>query len=108
MGQNFLTDEPTLERIAAAAALLPGDAVLEVGPGTGNLTRHLLAAGAAVTAVEKDGALCEALARDLAQAGSSAWPGGVGRRGACAFTIHPARPASCRASQPAGRLLAWP
>ena len=36
---------------------MPGRTVLEIGPGTGNLTRHLLAAGSRVVAVEKDDAL---------------------------------------------------
>lgn len=35
--------------------------MLEVGPGTGNLTRHLIALGARVTAVEKDDALAARL-----------------------------------------------
>jgi 16S rRNA (adenine1518-N6/adenine1519-N6)-dimethyltransferase len=54
LGQNFMMDESVLEAITAAAALSPGDPVLEVGPGTGALTRHLLDTGAALTAVEKD------------------------------------------------------
>ncbi len=37
-----------------AAELAPGDRVVEVGPGLGVLTRRLLAAGAAVVAVELD------------------------------------------------------
>lgn len=53
-GQHFLTREEVLERIAAAARVSPGETVIEVGPGTGNLTRHLLAAGARVTAIEVD------------------------------------------------------
>ena len=37
-----------------AADIQPGDRVLEIGPGTGNLTAELLKAGARVVAVEKD------------------------------------------------------
>jgi len=54
LGQNFMMDDSVLEAITTAAALSPGDPVLEVGPGTGALTRHLLGTGAALTAVEKD------------------------------------------------------
>ncbi|GLC33506.1 hypothetical protein PLESTB_000082500 [Pleodorina starrii] len=57
LGQNFLTDDSVLQDIVAAAAVGPHDLVLEVGPGTGNLTKHLLARGARVTAVEKDDTL---------------------------------------------------
>ena len=63
LGQNFLTDEGVLRRIAetALAGVAPGEPVVEVGPGPGNLTKHLLAAGAAITAVEKDTAFAEKL-----------------------------------------------
>lgn len=54
LGQNFMMDDTVLVAITKAAALTPGAPVLEVGPGTGALTRQLLATGAAVTAVEKD------------------------------------------------------
>ncbi|MFZ5470319.1 MAG: 16S rRNA (adenine(1518)-N(6)/adenine(1519)-N(6))-dimethyltransferase RsmA, partial [Myxococcota bacterium] len=53
-GQNFLADEEALEGIADAAALVPGEVVVELGAGLGHLTRFLLAAGARVVAVEKD------------------------------------------------------
>lgn len=53
-GQHFLTDSNILDRIAAAAGVSSGDAVLEIGPGCGTLTTRLLAAGARVTAVEID------------------------------------------------------
>lgn len=53
-GQHLLVDPGVLDRILAAAAVAPGDAVLEIGPGTGVLTERLLAAGAQVTAVELD------------------------------------------------------
>jgi 23S rRNA (adenine-N6)-dimethyltransferase len=40
------------ERIVADAAVVPGQLVIDIGAGTGALTRHLLAAGAQVVAVE--------------------------------------------------------
>ncbi len=55
LGQHFLLDETICARIAACAAPLAGEAVIEVGPGPGGLTRALLAAGAdPVFAIEKD------------------------------------------------------
>ncbi len=54
LSQNFLTDVDVLEGILAEAAPLPGDRVLEIGPGLGLLTAGLLDAGATVTAVELD------------------------------------------------------
>lgn len=54
LGQNFLLDEQLLDRIARVPGPLAGERVYEVGPGPGGLTRALLRAGAAVTAVERD------------------------------------------------------
>ena len=54
MGQNFLIDSSILHGIVEAAEVEPGQAVLEVGPGLGALTRTLLDAGAHVWALEKD------------------------------------------------------
>jgi len=54
LSQNFLADAEILEAILAEAAPRPGGGVLEIGPGLGFLTGGLLAAGAAVTAVELD------------------------------------------------------
>ena len=63
LGQNFVIDADVIERVVAASGVGPGDVVLEIGPGTGNLTKALAAAGAAkVVAVEKDGELVGMLA----------------------------------------------
>lgn len=66
LGQNFLIREDIVNGIVAAAALQPGDAVLEIGPGIGTLTQGLAAAGAQVTAVEIDRKLLPVLDKTLA------------------------------------------
>lgn len=54
LGQNFLTSNVVPRWLCAAAALVPGETVLEIGPGTGALTKELLAQGVRVIAVEAD------------------------------------------------------
>lgn len=66
LGQNFLMHRRTAERIVAAARLPEDAAVLEVGPGTGMLTRALLSAGHRVTAVEADASLVPGLEESFA------------------------------------------
>jgi len=66
MGQNFVVDDALLRRVAQGMRLDGDTSVLEIGPGTGNLTRHLLQAGARVLAVEKDDRLVASLAEDFA------------------------------------------
>jgi 16S rRNA (adenine1518-N6/adenine1519-N6)-dimethyltransferase len=61
LGQNFVADPNTVRRIARLAGVTPGSHVLEIGPGLGSLTLALVAAGAAVVAVEIDGRLAGAL-----------------------------------------------
>jgi len=62
LGQNFLFDAQLLARIARIPGDLTDAAVLEIGPGPGGLTRALLAAGAKVTAIERDRRCIPALA----------------------------------------------
>lgn len=66
LGQNFLINGGVVQAIVAAAAIEPGDRVLEIGPGIGTLTQGLAEAGAAVTAVELDKKLPAVLAATLA------------------------------------------
>jgi hypothetical protein len=54
LGQNFLLDENMLQAIARDARIAPGETVLEVGPGLGFLTRHLLDCGAHLVCIEID------------------------------------------------------
>ena len=61
LGQNFVADPNTVRRIARLAHIVPGDRVVEIGPGLGSLTLALVEAGAEVTAVEVDRHLLPAL-----------------------------------------------
>jgi 16S rRNA (adenine1518-N6/adenine1519-N6)-dimethyltransferase len=54
LGQHFLTRRSILERIAAAAAPDASVSVLEIGPGKGALTEHLLPRAPHVYAIEVD------------------------------------------------------
>ena len=63
LGQHFLLDERVIRRSVELAGLGPGDTVLEVGPGIGNLTEAILSTGADVVAVEADTAFCRFLQR---------------------------------------------
>ena len=54
LGQNLLHDQNVLRRIAKAGDLSPTDKVLEIGPGLGALTAHLLPAVSQLTAIEMD------------------------------------------------------
>ena len=67
-GQHFLHDPAVIERIAAAIAPQSGDAVVEIGPGRGALTRRLLESDCgALDAIEID--------RDLAALLHAEWGG---------------------------------
>jgi 16S rRNA (adenine1518-N6/adenine1519-N6)-dimethyltransferase len=64
--QHWLNSEKALNQIIKAADLSQ-DRVLEIGPGTGILTRRLLSAAESVVAVEIDRDLCEKLAQQLSK-----------------------------------------
>jgi 18S rRNA (adenine1779-N6/adenine1780-N6)-dimethyltransferase len=67
-GQHLLADPNVVRNIVAAAELAPGEAVFEIGPGTGNMSVHLLASPADVLyAVELDPRLHEAVTTRVEQ-----------------------------------------
>lgn len=61
LGQHFLTDQQALHRILGSVAPRPDDCLLEIGPGRGALTTHLLGHVARLDAVELDQALARTL-----------------------------------------------
>lgn len=67
-GQHWLQSEKALAQIVNAAALQPTDRVLEIGPGTGILTRRLLPLAQSVVCVEIDRDLCKLLVKQFGQA----------------------------------------
>ncbi len=64
-GQHWLRSEKTLSRIVQAAELSNSERVLEIGPGTGVLTRRLLGLVQSLVAVEIDRDLCQLLTTQL-------------------------------------------
>jgi len=62
-GQNFLVDRAILQRIIEAAEIEPTDQVLEVGAGTGVLTRELAKHARRVVAVELERDMLALLAK---------------------------------------------
>jgi 16S rRNA (adenine1518-N6/adenine1519-N6)-dimethyltransferase len=68
LGQNFLMDVGLADKIARAVSPDGRGSVLEIGAGTGALTRQLLAAGSQVMAVETDRELARVLRETFAPA----------------------------------------
>ncbi|MFM1858759.1 MAG: hypothetical protein RL133_259 [Pseudomonadota bacterium] len=67
-GQNFLHDKGVIARILGHVRALPGQAVVEIGPGRGALTEGLIRAAGSVTAIEIDRDLIDALRRRFGEA----------------------------------------
>ncbi len=61
LGQNFLVDDRVVDQILKAADVLPGDLILEIGPGIGGLTRALAGQAGCVLALEIDRRVIPAL-----------------------------------------------
>ncbi|MHB8623095.1 MAG: 16S rRNA (adenine(1518)-N(6)/adenine(1519)-N(6))-dimethyltransferase RsmA [Sulfuricaulis sp.] len=64
-GQHFLRDRQIISRIMAALAPQPEDRIVEIGPGTGALTRELVARIGHLDAVELDRDLISRLQAEI-------------------------------------------
>lgn len=58
LGQNMLKSKVVVKGIVDNGETRPGDLVLEIGPGVGNMTEEILSRGCRVLAVEKDPRMC--------------------------------------------------
>jgi 16S rRNA (adenine1518-N6/adenine1519-N6)-dimethyltransferase len=65
LSQNFLVNERVLQRIVETAELKKTDTVLEIGSGTGFLTRELLKKSKKVIGIEKDAVLAGLLRSEI-------------------------------------------
>lgn len=65
LGQHWLEDKDTLDKIVAYAEISNQDQILEIGPGLGSLTQVLLNKQARVTAIEFDNELASSLVKKL-------------------------------------------
>lgn len=61
LGQNFLHDQNVARWIVNQLGIKPGDHVVEIGPGLGALTEHILAEDVSLTLIEKDRAMVQCL-----------------------------------------------
>ena len=66
LGQHFLTSQTILAQIAAAAAKTRPHCIVEIGPGRGALTSHLLPLCEQLHVIELDERLVESLTRKFA------------------------------------------
>jgi 16S rRNA (adenine1518-N6/adenine1519-N6)-dimethyltransferase len=66
-GQHWLRSDAVLNKILRAGKMQSSDRILEIGPGTGNLTRLILPFVESLTAVEIDRDLCEKLRKTMHQ-----------------------------------------
>ncbi len=66
LGQHFLVDRAVVRRMVDLAAVGPGEAVVEIGPGLGALTDELAARAARLYVIEVDRGLADVLRRKFA------------------------------------------
>ena len=66
LGQNFLYDKNVINKIISASKINSNDEVLEIGPGTGNLTRSIICQKPKkIYVIEKDESLANILKKQF-------------------------------------------
>jgi 16S rRNA (adenine1518-N6/adenine1519-N6)-dimethyltransferase len=70
LGQHFLIDQNIARKIVQIAEIKPDETVLEIGPGRGILTRHLIQQAKRVIAIEVDRDLYGPLEKEFCDASS--------------------------------------
>ncbi|HRH43760.1 MAG TPA: 16S rRNA (adenine(1518)-N(6)/adenine(1519)-N(6))-dimethyltransferase RsmA [Pyrinomonadaceae bacterium] len=66
LGQNFLIDQNYIGKIISALNPQPNDTIIEIGPGRGALTEHLVESGSNIVAIELDRNLVPLLQKEFA------------------------------------------
>jgi len=77
LGQNLLVNQGILDKIVTAAEITSNDLVLEIGPGTGNLTKKLIQKAGRVIAIEKDRRLVSELQSTIKKSGTEIIEGDI-------------------------------
>lgn len=70
LGQNFLLNPTTIDKILKVAGVSSADQILEIGPGPGVMTRKLAEKALTVIAVEKDSRFVHLLREELKDLGN--------------------------------------
>lgn len=65
LGQNFLVDQNYIRKIISALDPQPNETIIEIGPGRGALTNHLVESGANIIAIELDRDLVPLLQKEF-------------------------------------------
>jgi 16S rRNA (adenine1518-N6/adenine1519-N6)-dimethyltransferase len=65
LGQHFLLDKNIIEKIIDVAHILPGETIVEIGPGRGDMTRRLAEVSGQLIAIELDNLLFTYLKENL-------------------------------------------
>ncbi|NNE91941.1 MAG: ribosomal RNA small subunit methyltransferase A [Verrucomicrobiales bacterium] len=86
LGQNFLVDDNVAQWIVNQLDVRPSDTIVEVGPGTGALTKHLVGRCRKLILIEKDRKLADELENHYSQHG---WHFEVIRGDAAKYDIRP-------------------